>query len=244
MTRLMRRLAAPLAAMLSAALIVTGLPSLAGGGERLRLIGTVMAPGRSAAVFEEPTGAQVLRRVGDPVGSGLRLAAVRRGAADLISADGGRVTLRLRQAAAAPTAAAAATRPRDSTPAAAAGHVGGALREAGGEDDAAAPASLLTDRPRMPPVARLVPVSAGGRLAGVRLIGGPPDSPLVRAGLEPGDLLVAIDGRTLEGSGAEALGSVARALESASAEARPLVIDARREALVLRVEIPHGEPAP
>lgn len=227
-------------ALASAALLLPGLAAPGQAGERPRLVGTVVAPGRAAAVFEEAAGGQVLRRVGDRVGSGLRLLAVRRGAVDLADAGGRPLTLRLGQAREA--APEAAPRPGRDAPAAGAGVAVGTAGGPVAGEGAGASALLPTDRPRMPPAARLVPVIREGRLAGVRLAGGPPDSLLVRAGVEPGDLLVAIDGRPLTGSGAEALAAIARALESARGGGGPLVIDIRRDSLALRLEV--AGPAP
>jgi C-terminal processing protease CtpA/Prc len=83
---------------------------------------------------------------------------------------------------------------------------------------------------------RLIPVAAGGRLAGLRVGGGAPDTPLIAAGLQPGDLIVAIDGRPIADLTAETLPSLTRALEEGAA--RAILIEAEREGVPLRTEIP------
>ncbi len=237
------RVAAPLAA---AALLAASIATPRAGAEPLRLVGTVAAPGGGMAAIEDGAGRQTLRRVGEVVAPGLRLVAVRRGAADLVDARGERLVLRLRRGRAAvpggPRGAAGGPGPAPESAAAAAGpqaaeaSVEGPLAAAGASGEAEGPAAAA--RPRVPPGTRLVPVLNAGRLEGIRLAGGPPDTPLVRAGLMPGDLVVAVDGRPFPDSAPAAIEALLSALPTAEEGRPPIVVDVRRDGLPLRVTLP------
>lgn len=188
-----------------------------------RLVGTVLVPGTAGrAVFEDAAGRQVARRVGDPVMPGVRLAAVRRGVVDLVDAAGRRVTVRAGSAAEPPTAA-----PEPHRAASSGGTAAVAVSR--GDEGAVHPTHIRHG-------SRLAHVRTGERFEGLRLVGGPPDTPLVRAGLRPGDLIVTVGGRDLDGADARLIPSLLEALDAAVAEA-PLLVEARRGDEVIRVAV-------
>jgi membrane-associated protease RseP (regulator of RpoE activity) len=219
------RLTASLAAFLALAAAAVG-PTAAAGMERsLRLIGTITGPApHGGAVFEDAAGHQVFRRVGELVVPGVRLRAVRRGSVDLGRAEGGAAVLRLRIG-------------QDAGPGGGGESLAAATEAIGNPVDAPWPEGAPPGRAiRHASLPRLSPVASGGRLAGLRVGGGAPDTPLIAAGLQPGDLIVAIDGRPVADLRAEALPSLTRALEEGAA--RPILIEAEREGVPLRTEIP------
>lgn len=205
-----------LAATFAAALVIgTGVAA------QPRLVGTLLSPGGDRAVFEDASGRQVARRVGDEVAAGWRLRAVRRNVVELRDASGRTVTVR------------AGAAPRAPEPAG-----------DGAEPSAMAPPPVST-RPGNeavdPPLqvrhgSRLAHARHGGRFEGLALVGGPPHTPLLRAGLLPGDLIVAVDGRDLDGEDARLVPSVLEALDDAD-EAAPVLVEARRGDEVIRVSV-------
>jgi general secretion pathway protein C len=224
---------ASLAALLALAATAVGPTAVAGMERSLRLIGTITGPAPHAgAVFEDAAGHQVFRRVGELVVPGVRLRAVRRGSVDLGRAEGGPAVLRLRigQDAGPGGGESLAAPPQSPQPAVATEAVGAPVDAARREG---APAWGAIRHASLP---RLSPVAAGGRLAGLRVGGGAPDAPLIAAGLQPGDLIVAIDGRPIADLTAEALPPLTRALEEGAA--RPILVEAERDGEPLRTEIP------
>ncbi len=207
-------------AAIAAVLMLTG--TAAAG---LRLAGTVLIPGAAdTAVFEDGAGRQAVRRVGDLVAPDLRLVAVRRGLA--VVRDGAGRTLTLRAGGSVPRpgegrepAGARASSPAGQT----------ASNAPAGNEGAEHPTHVRFG-------SRLTPVRAGDRLEGLRLAGGPPDTPLVRAGLLPGDLIVSVGGRSFDPDDARLVPSLLEALEAADAAA-PLLVEARRGDEVIRVAV-------
>ncbi|HEY8370547.1 MAG TPA: hypothetical protein VIM86_14665 [Thermodesulfobacteriota bacterium] len=219
-------IAAHLLAVLAAAVLAA--PAAGTAFEGPRLVGTWLVPGQAgSAVFEDASGRQVARRVGDLVAPGLRLAAVRRGAVDLVDDAGRRLTLRTGRGGGR------VPEPVDGVRLARAAPVdAGRLAHAGPVDRDGHPLHVRHG-------SRLARAHEEGRFAGLRLVGGPPDTPLVRAGLRPGDLIVAVDGRELDGDDPQLVPSLLEALDAADAES-PLLVEARRGDEVIRVAV--GEP--
>jgi hypothetical protein len=168
---------------LGAAAWLAAAPAAAGAAGGLpRLVGTLLDGSRAVAVFEGPGGRQVVAQVGQPVAPGLRLAAVGRGRVEVERADGRRVTMRTTGATggagaapAAPPGAPAASEP------AAPGRLAGVVC-----DDAETPPNPEAPRP---PRAQPACLRWDGAASRWQLTAGPPDSPLVRAGFAPGDVV-------------------------------------------------------
>lgn len=161
-----------------------------------RLFAVRGAPDGGSAILAAKDGVQAAYRVGDAVADGIVLQAVGADYAILRTGGGDH---RLSLQAGAPMAAANASRARPAT----------ALPSA-----RPAPASVSgdpVDARRLLSAAGLRPQMENGRVAGYALIGRGDTARLRQAGFEPGDVLVAVNGRRLN---AEVMAELERELAS------------------------------
>jgi general secretion pathway protein C len=149
-----------------------GLIGSAGGLEGYTLFGVRIGPAGSSAILSGPDGVQGSFAVGETVGPGVTLSEV---GSDYVVLQAGGADVRLDFPAYSTTAAAPA---------------------AGGPVAPPAEAAPLTDPTRAAGAARLQPRVRGGRVLGAVLV--QPNAALTRAGLQAGDVVLAVDGEALE----------------------------------------------